>query len=64
MGNRNSGCRVRWMGNLDYVGGLKIMKTRSKVILLILFLFIAMILLSGCSAYYKPEGSNWVFQVW
>lgn len=40
------------------------MKIR-KVVLLALFLLIAVLLLSGCSAYYKPSAdSNWVFQVW
>lgn len=39
------------------------MKNR-KAILLVLLLIISVLLLSGCSAYYKPEGSNWVFQVW
>lgn len=40
------------------------MKLNRKVILLVLFLLIAVLLLSGCSAYYKPADSNWVFQVW
>ena len=40
------------------------MKKYLKVTLLILLILSALLILTGCSAYYKPEGSNWVFQVW
>lgn len=40
------------------------MKKYWKTALLILLILSVLLILTGCSAYYKPEGSNWVFQVW
>lgn len=40
------------------------MRKHMKVALIIMLALIAVLLLSGCSAYYKPTDSNWVFQVW
>ncbi len=37
---------------------------RWKIALIIALLIASLVGLSSCSAYYKPENSNWVFQVW
>lgn len=36
-----------------------------KIILLIMLALIAVFVLTGCAAYYKPaEDSHWIIQVW
>lgn len=35
-----------------------------KLALLILLILSALLLLTGCAAYYKPQDSNWIIQVW
>ena len=35
-----------------------------KTVLLIILALAMVLALSGCAAYYKPQDSNWIIQVW